>query len=56
MKAYRRADSRPMKLPNRTKVAGIPQGWTELTINGRVHFANFAKEFVNVIRAERDSE
>ena len=50
------ADSRPIvKLPNRTKVAGIPQGWTELTINGQVHFANFAKEFINVIRTERDS-
>jgi hypothetical protein len=51
------ANSRPIvKLPNRAKVAGIPQGWTALIINGRRHFANFAKEFVNVIRVERDSE
>ncbi|MFM8251655.1 MAG: DEAD/DEAH box helicase family protein, partial [Planctomycetota bacterium] len=51
------ADSRPIvKLPNRTKVLGIPQGWTEVTINGRVHFVNFAKEFVNLIHSERDSK
>ena len=51
------ANSRPiLKLPNRAKVAGIPQGWTALIINGQRHFANFAKEFVNVIRVERDSE
>lgn len=51
------ANSRPIvKLPNRTKAAGIPQGWAEVSINGCIHFANFAKEFVNVIRADRDSE
>ena len=37
-------ESRPiLKLPNRIKVAGIPQGWTEVTINGSVHFANFVQ-------------
>lgn len=51
------ANNRPiLKLPNRTKSAGVPKGWTEVMIDGQVHFANFAKEFLNVIRAERESE
>ncbi|MFO0818324.1 MAG: hypothetical protein U1A77_10310 [Pirellulales bacterium] len=51
------ADSRPIvKLPNRSKAVGIPEGWTEVTIDGRVHVANFAKEFINVVRTDRESE
>lgn len=51
------ANNRPiLKLPNRGKVAAVPEGWTEVAIDGRIHFANFAKEFINVIRTDRELE
>lgn len=51
------ASNRPIvKLPDRATFAGIPEGWTEVTIDGRVYFANFVKMYLNVLRTERDSE
>ena len=51
------ANNRPIvKLPNRSRVEGIPTGWTDVTINGHVYAANFVREFINVIRPSQESE
>jgi hypothetical protein len=45
-----------LKLPDRQMNAGIPFGWVDVLANDQPHVANFAKEFVNVVRADRESE
>ena len=44
-----------LKLPSREKTFGIPLGWVNVSINDAPHVANFAKEYVDVIRREADS-
>lgn len=41
-----------LKLPDRDKTPGVPQGWTDVLVESQPHEANFAKEFVNVIRKQ----
>ena len=51
------ANNRPiLKLPDRKKTSGVPSGWVEVLANGKPHVANFVKEFVNVVRTDRESE
>lgn len=51
------AGGRPIiKLPSRNSNSGIPDGWAEVMVDDRIYFANFAKEFVNVIRPDRNEE
>ncbi|HND52667.1 MAG TPA: DUF3427 domain-containing protein, partial [Pirellulaceae bacterium] len=45
-----------LKLPDRTKSPDVPEGWTEVLIDGRPHVANFAKQYINVVRTAPDSE
>ena len=45
-----------LKLPDRTKSSDVPEGWTEVLIDGRPHVANFAKLYINVVRTDPDSE
>jgi hypothetical protein len=45
-----------LKLPDRKKTPGVPSGWVEVLANGQPHVANFVKEFVNVVRTDRDSD
>ncbi len=45
-----------LKLPDRDKTAGIPSGWVDVLVNDQVRPVKFAKEFINVIRADRASE
>ena len=50
------ASGRPiLKLPDRAKTPGVPEGWTTVTIDDKPHEAKFAKLFVNVLR-EQGSE
>ena len=37
-------------LPNRSRVAGVPEGWTDVRIDGELYQANFVKVAVNVAR------
>jgi hypothetical protein len=51
------AQGRPiLKLPSREKTPGVPAGWTNVSINEAPHVANFATEFINVVRRETNSE
>jgi hypothetical protein len=51
------AGGRPiLKLPDRKKIPGVPSGWVAVIANDRPQVANFAKEFVNVVRTDRESE
>lgn len=51
------AGGRPiLKLPDRKRTEGVPFGWVEAIADGMPYTANFAKEFVNVLRRERDEE
>jgi len=51
------ASGRPIiKLPPRTAHVELPHGWTDLEVDGRRCTANFAKEFINVVRADPASE
>jgi superfamily II DNA or RNA helicase len=51
------ASGRPiLKLPDRKNNPGIPFGWVDVLANDQPHVANFAKEFVNVVRTDRESE
>lgn len=46
-----RAQGRPIvKLPSRESTPGIPAGWFNILVNDEPYLANFAKEFVNVVR------
>jgi hypothetical protein len=45
-----------LKLPDRRNNPGIPSGWVDVLANDQPHVANFAKEFVNVVRTDRESE
>lgn len=51
MKVSHSAGQPILFLPDRSKVAGIPEGWQSVLINGRPHRANFVKIAVNVVRA-----
>ncbi|MCA9087252.1 MAG: DUF3427 domain-containing protein [Planctomycetaceae bacterium] len=47
------ASGRPiLKLPDRMKTSGVPNGWVDVLANGQRHVANFVKEYVNVIRTD----
>jgi superfamily II DNA or RNA helicase/HKD family nuclease/diadenosine tetraphosphate (Ap4A) HIT family hydrolase len=47
------AGGRPILfLPDRATTPGIPEGWTEVRIDGRPHRANFVKVAVNVVQPE----
>lgn len=51
------ANRRPIvKLPRREKHPAIPHGWEPVVVNGKRVFAKFAKEFINMIRSEPDSD
>lgn len=51
------ASGRPIiKLPSRTASPDIPHGLTEMEVDGQLCTANFAKEFINVVRADPASE
>lgn len=51
------ANGRPiLKLPDRQKTPGIPAGWVDVLVNGQSYVANFVKEFLNVLRSDRESE
>ena len=39
-----------LKLPDRKKVSGIPEGWNSILVAGESYTANFVKQAVNVIR------
>jgi len=44
-------DQRPIiKLPDREKVSGVPEGWTDILIDGERYEGNFVKVFLNVVR------
>ena len=45
-----------LKLPDRKKTSGVPSGWVKVLANGQPHVANFVKEFVNVVRTDREAE
>jgi superfamily II DNA or RNA helicase/diadenosine tetraphosphate (Ap4A) HIT family hydrolase len=51
MKVSHSAGQPILFLPDRTKVAGIPEGWQSVSIDGRPYRANFVKIAVNVVRA-----
>jgi superfamily II DNA or RNA helicase/HKD family nuclease/diadenosine tetraphosphate (Ap4A) HIT family hydrolase len=36
-------------LPDRTRLAGIPEGWQEIAVNGELYQANFVKVALNVV-------
>ena len=51
------ANGRPiLKLPDREKTPGVPSDWVEILVNGQPHVANFVKQFVNVVRTDREAE
>jgi hypothetical protein len=43
-------------LPHRKNTPGIPSGWTAIVANDQPYVANFVKEFVNIVRSERQSQ
>ena len=45
-----------LKLPDRKKTSGVPSGWVKVLANGQPHIANFVREFVNVVRTDREAE
>ena len=45
-----------LKLPDRQKTQGIPAGWVEIMADNQKLMANFAKEFVNVVRTDPQAE
>ena len=45
-----------LKLPDRKRTPGVPSGWVEVLANNRSFVVNFVKEFVNVVRTDRESE
>lgn len=50
MKVSHSAGQPILFLPDRSKVAGIPEGWQSVLIDGRPYRANFVKIAVNVVR------
>jgi len=51
------ANGRPiLKLPDRKKTPGVPSGWVEVLSNDQSFTMNFVKEFVNVVRTDRESD
>ncbi len=45
-----------LKLPDRRRTAGVPEGWVDVMANDQPYVANLVKEFVNVIRTNRESQ
>ena len=51
------AGNRPIIfLPDREKTPNIPQGWTNISVDGVTHRANFVEVAVNVVNEEGSSE
>lgn len=49
------ANGRPMLfLPPRNRIAGIPEGWADVTVDGRPYQANFVKVALNVVHDPDD--
>jgi hypothetical protein len=44
------------KLPDRKRTPDVPEGWVDILVNERPHVANFVKQYVNVVRTDRESE
>ncbi len=49
-KVFHQSGKPILKLPNRERVDGIPEGWTEVIVNGETYEANFVQIAVNVMR------
>ena len=45
-----------LKLPSRESTPGIPAGWVNILANEEPLVANFAKEFINVVRRDSSSD
>lgn len=45
-----------LKLPDRKKVPGIPEGWNNISVAGESYAANFVKQAVNVVRESEEKD
>lgn len=54
-KVLRNASGKPIVKIDRRKF-DLPEGWVDVEIDGKVHEANFVKEFVNVVREKGEDD